>query len=341
MDQIGQALVSVAKVRFYDPITDYELGSAYALTDSSISSDMQSAEIRGGFMNQLLFDIKHTRAFSVNFTSATFKPYYLAFQTGTNVVVGAKNVYLFDDCVTATDGVVTLSKTPVGPVNVIFPDGSIHDFEKPSGKLLNLGDNSIEGECLCTYAYANAQVSNISINSDTQPKTVKAVMHIRAQEQDGTIGTYEIVIPRLKFTGTIDFSFTADGVSSTNISGTALSYIESGSCGQQKYADWTYIPDTSSIVNPIAIASVPSKISMKVNETITPAIYAIRGGLYSNELLTDKLTFASAASGTASVGETTGLITGVAAGTTTITVTYDSEGLNLGTTITVVVANNE
>lgn len=336
MDKIGQALVSVAEVKFFDPITDYELGSAFALTDSGISSDMQSAEVRGGFMNQLLFDIKHTRSFSINFTSATFKPIYLAFQTGTNIAVGAKDVYVFNDCVTATDGALTLSETPVGPVNIILPDGTIVDVAKPEGKNITLGSD-IDGECICSYAYSNAQVSNIAINADTQPKTVKAVMHVRAQEQDGTIGTYEIVIPRLKFTGTIDFSFTADGVSSTNISGTALSYTDAGSCGQQKYADWTFIPDTATIIDPVAIASVPSKISLTVGQTMTPAIYAIRGGLYSNELLTDNLTFTSSSTGVASVGETTGLISAIEAGNTNITVTYDSEGLNLGTTIAVTV----
>lgn len=336
MDKIGQALVSVAEVKFYDPITDYELGSAFALTDSGISSDMQSAEVRGGFMNQLLFDIKHTRSFSINFTSATFKPVYLAFQTGTDIVVGAKKVYIFDDCVTATNGELTLSRVPAGPVNVQLPDGTIIDVAKPESATINIG-SAVNGECICSYAYTNAQVSNIAINADTQPKTVKAVMHVRAQEQDGTIGTYEIVIPRLKFTGTIDFSFTADGVSSTNISGTALSYTDTGSCGQQKYADWTFIPDTASIVEPVAIASVPSKISLAVDGKITPTIYAIRGGLYSNELLTDKLEFASD-SAMVTVDATTGAITGVSAGTANITVTYDADDLNLGTTIAVTVA---
>lgn len=336
MDKIGQALVSVAEVKFFDPITDYELGSAFALTDSGISSDMQSAEVRGGFMNQLLFDIKHTRSFSINFTSATFKPVYLAFQTGTDIVVGAKNVYIFDDCVTATNGAVTLSRTPVGPVNVQLPNGTMIDIATPAGATINVGAG-INGECICSYAYSNAKVSNISINADTQPKTVKAVMHVRAQEQNGTIGTYEVVIPRLKFTGTIDFSFTADGVSSTNISGTALSYADTGACGQQKYADWTFIPDTASVVDPIAIASVPSKISLAVDGNITPTIYALRGGLYSNELLTTGLEFASDATGIATVDVATGVITGVAAGNANITVTYDADGLNLGTTIAVTV----
>ena len=336
MDKIGQALVSVAEVKFYDPITDYELGSAFALTDSGISSDMQSAEVRGGFMNQLLFDIKHTRSFSINFTSATFKPVYLAFQTGTDIVVGAKKVYIFDDCVTATNGELTLSRKPVGPVNVQLPNGTMIDIATPDSETVNVG-SGINGECICSYAYTNAQVSNISINADTQQKTVKTVMNVRAKEQDGTIGTYEIVIPRLKFTGTIDFSFTADGVSSTNISGTALSYTDAGSCGQQKYADWTFIPDTASIVSPIAIASVPSKISISTNGTITPTIYAIRGGLYSNELLTADLEFASDTIGVATVDASTGVIKGVSAGNANITVTYNADGLNLGTTIAVTV----
>lgn len=338
MSKIGQALVSVAEVKFYDPITDYELGSAFALTDSGMSSDMQSTEVRGGFMNQLLFDIKHTRSFSINFTSATFKPVYLAFQTGTDIAVGAKDVYMFSDCVTATNGDLTLSKTPVGPVNVQLPNGTIIDVAKPSSAAINVGAG-VNGECICSYAYNNAQVSNIAINADTQPKTVKAVMHVRAQEQDGTIGTYEIVIPRLKFTGTIDFSFTADGVSSTNISGTALSYTDNNSCGQQKYADWVYIPDTASIVDPIAIASVPSKINLAATGKITPTIYAIRGGLYSNELLTSKLKFATDNVGFATVDENSGEITGVADGVANITVTYDENGLNLGTTIAVTVVS--
>lgn len=336
MENIGQALVSVAEVKFFDPTTDYELGSAFALTDSGITSEMQSAEVRGGFMNQLLFDIKHTRSFSINFTSATFKPVYLAFQTGTNIAVGAKNVYMFNDCVTATNGAITLSKTPVGPVNVQLPNGSMIDIATPAGASINVGAG-VEGECICSYAYNNAQVSNIAINADTQPKTVKAVMHVRAQEQDGTIGTYEIVIPRLKFTGTINFSFTADGVSSTNISGTALSYADSNSCGQQKYADWTFIPDTASIVEPIAIAAIPSKISLAVGAKLTPTIVALRGGLYSNEILSDKLAFASSENTVATVGATSGEITGAGAGTAIISVAYDSTGLNLGTSIAVTV----
>ena len=280
MDKIGQALVSVAEVKFYDPITDYELGSAFALTDSGISSDMQSAEVRGGFMNQLLFDIKHTRSFSINFTSATFKPVYLAFQTGTDIVVGAKKVYIFDDCVTATNGELTLSRKPVGPVNVQLPNGTMIDIATPDSETVNVG-SGINGECICSYAYTNAQVSNIS--------------------------------------------------------GTALSYTDAGSCGQQKYADWTFIPDTASIVSPIAIASVPSKISISTNGTITPTIYAIRGGLYSNELLTADLEFASDTIGVATVDASTGVIKGVSAGNANITVTYNADGLNLGTTIAVTV----
>ena len=109
----GQALVSVADVAFFDASTNAYLGEGLALTNSSLVQEVQSMEQRGGYLNALLFNIKHSKNVSVEIESATFKMEYLAFQTGTSIVSGLTNVYKFSECVSFTNGVGSFVDTPV------------------------------------------------------------------------------------------------------------------------------------------------------------------------------------------------------------------------------------
>ena len=124
----GLALVSVADVLFFNPVTDAYMGEGLALTDSTITQEMQSIETRGGYLNALLFNIKHSKTITVNITSATFKLEYLAFQTGTSIVNGLSGVYKFDECVSFTNGVGSTAETPLGKVWVRMPNGAVTGF---------------------------------------------------------------------------------------------------------------------------------------------------------------------------------------------------------------------
>lgn len=336
---IGRVFISTADVKFLDTVTNKEIGQAKALTESAFNSEIQEILVRGGYLNPILFDVKHSRELTASMVSATFKPEYFAFQTGTTIQTALKEIYIFDECQTAVNGAITLNEQPVsGMVHVELPNGTVTDVAFTGGsKVINVGVG-VNGQCLCSYYYNRANTETIIVDTTKEPMTVKAIMNVHYREQDGTQGIYQITIPYLKFNGTIEFSFTADGVATTNLGGRALQYV--GACGQARYADLSLIPETTTNVIPQAIKAIPDKISLAVAGTATANILAIMPELYANVDLTNggTLTFATSAVGTATVGAETGLITGVSAGTAIITATYTpAVGITFTDDITVTV----
>lgn len=319
----GLALVSVADVMFFDPVSDAYMGEGLALTDSTLTQEVQNIEQRGGYLNALLFDIKHSKSLTVALTSATFKMEYLAFQTGTNIITDSLDgIYEFSDCITFTNGVATTSKTPVGNVFVRMENGVVKTVT-PAGNTVDIGDSTFNGTLTVAYQY-NTTTSRVVIDTKSQPLTVKAVMKIHVLDQDGVEGYIQITIPRLKFDGSITLSLTADGVSTFNLSGTAQEY--SSGCDEGYYAYADYITETETATAAVeAIAATPSVVTLSLagTKTATANVIGVRSAPYTNVALKNSdLTFNSAAEGTATV-DNNGVITGVAAGTTQITVTYE------------------
>ncbi|MEI6296312.1 MAG: hypothetical protein WCO84_01525 [bacterium] len=337
MSNIGRVFVSVADVKFLDTVTQEEIGQGKALTDSSFNSEIQSILVRGGYLNPLLFDVKHSRDLSVTMTSATFSAKYISFQTGTTASTASRNIYAIDECQTAVNGAITLTNQPTaGKVHVYLPTGVETDVAFSEGsKVINVGAG-INGQCQCSYFFAK-ETENIVVDTKAEPMTVTAILSVHYREQDGTQGTYQIKIPLLKFSGKLTFEFKADGVATHDISGMALAY--SDSCGNSKYADITTIPDSGVATLPQAIVAVPSSITLAPLATATASILAVMPPLHDNRVLTNggTLTFVSSVPAKATVGASTGVITGVASGDTVITATYTPV---LGTTYTTTIAVN-
>lgn len=328
----GLALVSVADVLFFNPTTDEYIGEGLALTNSTLTQEVQSIEQRGGYLNALLFNIKHSKNVTVELESATFKMEYLAFQTGTTIVSGLAGVYKFDECVAFTNGVGSTAETPLGKVWVRMPSGSVSSFT-PTGSSVNIGMADFTGSLQVVYQY-NQTVDQITIDTKTQPLTVKAVMRVHVLSQDGVEGFIEITIPRLKFDGSITLTMTSDAVSTFSISGTAQEYATD--CGDAYYADVKYIAgteETTTAVENIVASPNVLTLSLAGTNSATANIVGVRSTPYSNITLDNEdLTFESANTATATVTNA-GVITGVAEGSTTITVSY--EGLQDIITVTV------
>jgi hypothetical protein len=317
----GQALVSVADVAFFDTTSGAFLGEGLALTNSSLVQEVQAMEQRGGYLNALLFNIKHSKNVTVEIESATFKMEYLAFQTGTPIITGLDNVYKFDECVTFTNGTGVVSGTPVGNVFVRMPNGTIATVT-PTGSTVNTGESSFNGQANVMYQY-NTNVQKVTIDTKTQPLTVKAVLKVHAFSQEKEIGTYEITVPRLKFNGSINLNLASDAVSTFGLGGTALEIADD--CGSSYYAEVKFIPlDDADLTAVVALCASPNTYSFSLagTKTATVTILGIRNGVYANTILANaEVTFVSAAPATATVNSA-GLITGVAQGSTTITATY-------------------
>lgn len=329
----GLALVSVADVLFFNPVTDAYIGEGLALTNSTLTQEVQSIEQRGGYLNALLFDIKHSKTVTVELESATFKMEYLAFQTGTPIVSGLSGVYKFDECVSFKNGVGQTADTPLGNVYVRMPNGAVKAIT-PTGKSVDIGMGEFSGSLQVVYQY-NAQVDQITIDTKTQPLTVKAVMRVHVLSQDGIEGYIQIIIPRLKFNGSISLTLTSDAVSTFGIGGTAQEYATD--CGESYYADAKYINTSDTAVIPVeSVVASPNVMtfSMAGVHEATANVIGVRSTPYSNVILDNAdLTFESTDQETATVDED-GKITGVKSGNTTIKVTYqglqDLISVNIG-----------
>ena len=178
----GLALVSVADVLFFNTTTGDYIGEGLALTNSTITQEMDSIEHRGGYLNALLFDIKHSKNLTVELESATFKMEYLMMQEGRAIVTGLDGVFKFDECVTFTNGIGSTVETPTGSVFVRMPNGIVKKIT-PNEKEINISDSTFNGQLQVIYQY-NDTVDKITIDTKTQPMTVKAVMRIHVLTQD-------------------------------------------------------------------------------------------------------------------------------------------------------------
>ena len=319
----GLALVSVADVLFFDPVTDAYIGEGLALTNSTLTQEVQSIEQRGGYLNALLFDIKHSKTLTVEMESATFKMEYLAFQTGTSIQAPLTGVYEFGDCVSFTAGVGTTSKEPIGNVYVRMPNGTVKTIV-PTGSSVDIGMPDFNGQSQVIYMY-NDKVEALTIDTKTQPLTVKAVLRIHTLTQDGVEGYLEITIPRLKFDGAITLNLSSDAVSTFGFSGTAQEY--SDDCGNAYYAQVKRILGEAE--GEIAVENIvasPNVLTLGYDGGITTAtanVIGVRSAPYANTTLDNsKLTFVSNDPATASV-TAAGVITGKKKGDTTIKVTYE------------------
>lgn len=323
----GLALVSVADVLFFNPVTDAYMGEGLALTDSTITQEMQNIETRGGYLNALLFSINHSKSLTVNITSATFKMEYLAFQTGTPIVSGLSGVYKFDECVSFKNGIGSTAETPLGKVWVRMPNGVVTGFE-PTGKQVDIGMSTFNGQLQVVYQF-NKNVNQITIDTKTQPLTVKAVLRIHTLTQDGEEGYLEVTVPRLKFDGSIELSLTSDGVSTFGLSGNALEVADD--CGSAYYAEAKFYSETTEETPVYAIAAVPNLLAIAPGGNGTIQLMGLRNSPYANVLLDNtKVTFRSASEAAATVDEN-GVVTKVGEDPTTITATYQglSETINI------------
>lgn len=330
----GLALVSVADVLFFDPVTDAYMGEGLALTSSTLTQEVQSIEQRGGYLNALLFNIKHSKNVTVELESATFKMEYLAFQTGTPIVSGLSGIYKFDECVSFTKGVGSTKQTPLGNVYVRMPNGVVKQIV-PAGKNIDIGMADFSGSLQVVYKY-NENVDQITIDTKTQPLTVKAVMRVHVLNQDGVEGFIEITIPRLKFNGSINLNLTSDAVSSFNIGGTAQEVATD--CGESYYADVKYVAATEEVVTPVeAIVASPNVLTFSLTgvKEATANIIGVRSLPYSNLTLDNKkVTFKSADGDKVSVTDA-GVITGVAVTDAPVAITVTYEGLQDTINVTV------
>lgn len=286
--------------------------------NTSISVSMEDQEVTGGKGAQTLYKYKYGRKLAFTIEMAEWKLAFIAANVGSTIVEGLKDVYMVAECVTLTNGVGTLSKTPVGTVFVETEDGTTSEVT-PTGSTITVG--SASGKVNATYKF-NTTVKRVTIDAESSPLVGKLIMSADKHNSDvGKVAEIQIEVPSFQLNGTFDISMEATGVSTTSIGGDALAVAGDTCANGSVYAYITEIPSQSSSVAVASIAATPSVVTLAVAGTRAISIVGIKGGMYSNVSIDPAdCTITSDTPATATVSG--GVITGVAAGTTYVNITY-------------------
>lgn len=310
-------LVSTADVAFM--VNDVLAFTGTTSLNTSLSVSMEDQELTGGKGNKTLYKYKYGRKLSPSIEMVEWKLAYIAANVGSTITEGLKDVYSVAECVTLTNGVGIVNKTPVGNVFVELADGSTVEVT-PVGSTITVGTEN--GKVLVTYKY-NTNVKRITIDAESTPMLGRLIMTAdKHNNKKGKVGEIQIEVPSFQLNGTFDITLEASGNTTTKLEGDALA-VEGETCKDgDTYAYITEIPSEESAISVRELAATPAIMNIAVDEERTISVIGIKGGLYSNVGIdVADCVITSEASDIATV--TDGVVKGVSAGTTYINVTYN------------------
>lgn len=326
----------------YDIVTGDLLYWTNKLQTGSTSTSMNDGAIEGGLGNKLLANIPDTIRLTGTFEAADFSLEARGLQMGSTVQYNAKS--MVREKIIATTTVLTVSKTPVAAYGqagdsqeyccYVGNDG-VNYGVNPTTKAIQ-GFTAEVGKEYCVQYYTDIlNAESLAIPTNFSPTVGYMVIKTPMYSENGTsaknsslAGYLYGFYPRVQFIGgDAGINGSQTDATTTSLNFTALAYDElsdevCSDCGSEDsvYGYLTYVPcggDELSAVKGLAI--VGGVLIVGVGDTIqTPVFYYMDNGQLITPAYSD-LTFTSAQTSTASVGENTGVITGVAAGNTVVT----------------------
>lgn len=322
-------------------VGDQLIATATTLLDSSITVGSTAEEVRGGLGAKLLGKYYHTSTFDINLTDVLFKLEYFAFQTG-SAIQQIADVFTSEQVTLGDGGSGTITGTPA----VYQSYGTIGWAAKPGSdayQKITFTEKAFtvagakEGDIYCVkYISTDNAARQITISSSFIPSEVTLVMTANLYRAGGRgendvnnsskIGIVQVLVPRFQFNGSMELSMTSTGVANSPIAGSALDNPSADCSDGGYYAIITeQLSGSSWYDNVFALAIEDSDIELATTTgTATLSVYALplNGAAFKPPY--EDLTFTSAANGTATVTQE-GVVTGVAQGSTTVTVSIKNK----------------
>ena len=322
-------------------VGDQLIATATTLLDSSITVGSTAEEVRGGPGAKLLGKNYHTCTFYINLTDVLFKLEYFAFQTG-SAIQQIADVFTSEQVTLGAGGSGTITGTPA----VYQSYGTIGWAAKPGSdayQKITFTEKAFtvagakEGDIYCVkYISTDNAARQITISSSFIPSEVTLVMTANLYRAGGRgendvnnsskIGIVQVLVPRFQFNGSMELSMTSTGVANSPIAGSALDNPSADCSDGGYYAIITeQLSGSSWYDNVFALAIEDSDIELATTTgTATLSVYALplNGAAFKPPY--EDLTFTSAANGTATVTQE-GVVTGVAQGSTTVTVSIKNK----------------
>lgn len=312
------------------------IATAKTLVDSSTSIGSTVEELRGGKGNQLLGKYFHDSTLSISLTDALFRLEYIAMQTGSTIKQGA-DTYATEQVTLGAAGAGVITGTPIdfngfGVIGWVSKPGDDEtetvtftgkNFTYPGGE---------EGEIVCVRYYnTDSSSRQMSMSANFIPSTVRLVLEATlfaadsgSTAENATVaGKLTIEIPRFQLDGAQEISMSATGVANAPISGSALR-VDGAGAGCD--SDGVYGTFTETLFgtkwydNVYALAIAGGDIDVTVGATATLSVMAIPKNAAAFPAPLADLTFTAKDTAIATVGANTGVVSGVAAGTTSVSV---------------------
>jgi len=321
-------LVSVANVFGYDQENGDLVFVGKTLLDSSIETALNATDVRGGRGNQLQYVYYNGADMTIAVNDAQFNLDFLAKNVG-SAVATSNNIWTEETVVLDAGSEGDVTGTPIAtPFTsvygwVAFGDGTTQKVTFSATTHFAVSGHASETVCVRYYAL-DAASRSLTIPSNIIPSIVYLVMEAQLASADETanvIGKVQIIVPKATMTGAFSMSMTADGVASTPLNARALAYEETttGACTNAPYlAKIIEILDTANWYdNVIALAISGGDFALTHPDTRLLQVWAIPSSGAAFLPPVADLTFASSTVGAATV-DAAGLVTTVAAGTTTV-----------------------
>ena len=311
---------------------------------NNFSSSVDMGEIRAGLGNPIAIQIPSNAAVNLELTTADFSMQARAMQVGTEVAYNAivpvcATVKASDATLSLPDGAEPVAfygdgekyayvnfagATDPGKAYVVDETGLIQDFVAVANTTYNViyYENRADAQYFAISSMIAPGVYNVSAKM-----AVFSTEGSNSGNRGSQVGWASYVIPRMQFGGDVATSGSQTDPATTTLSGTALSYeaaVEEGECVDCNYpnlAYMTYQPLSFNGNNSIvALAVIGGDIDLLTgagNAKVIPVKYVMADNTVVQPKYSD-LTITSDDTGVATVSG--GVITGVAAGDTSITI---------------------
>lgn len=329
-----------------DPETGHVDYQSNKVQTSQLTSSVSMNEIRAGLGNAIAIQLPTDSAINLELTAADFSMQTKAMQIGSSVVYNVPApVCEVINAVTNTL-TVTSATAPVAPqgfnkVLAYVSDGTSDAataYEIDASKNI-VGFTAVPGTTYKVYYWVNnASAQQVTAYSVFAPAIKHVTMQIAVYSTENTsaasqaslVGWLYCIIPRMQFRAQADTDGSQTGNVTSMLSGTALSYDPDSDvavctdCGLSELAYWVYVPNGDPLQSVESLAVIGGGLSIAVGQSaqVPVRFYMADGTLAVPDF--SLMTYASSTTSKATVS-TSGVVTGVAAGASTITVTLTSD----------------
>lgn len=334
----------------YNPTTfNLDYYSDKIATDQ-LTTTANMGAINAGIGNPVVMNLPDTCAVNLTITAADFSLEARQLSVGGALTYNGI-VPVCEEIVAASSTLTVTKGTPVAPygydsvVGFVGDDGVAYAIDPDTSAVSDFV--ATPGETyIVRYFIQAASAQQLTVNTVFDPSIEIVMIKLPAYSAQGSgtaqgtrVGSYYIWIPRMQFGGKADVEASQTTASTTDISGTALSYRAAVAAGCEDamagaLAYMVYMPEAGamSAIEDLVVLD-GGAISVGVSETAQiPVKYIINGQLVQPNFA--DLSFTSASTATATV-DANGVVTGVLAGDTEVTITLADPALTAYCNVTV------